>query len=174
MKRKSGRKKATIVVLSVILILGSSYIPNIFSQAIIGVNVNIRPVIMLEVFTPSQNIKSAGNASALLTTPLNINENPIYIRVRLAVSKNQIIQLRVQANGDLINTKGEIIPISNVAWHAQGQGFQDGILSKESPQVIATFVGPGFYEGIINYYWVNPPPLPHNFTQIITYTLTVV
>jgi hypothetical protein len=170
MKLENRRKKIAAALLSMILI-ASLYIPSIFSQAIIGVNVNIKPVLMLEVFTPSQIFRSAGQTGVLLITPLNIEENPIHIRVRLVIPKGQIVQLRVEVNGDLINSKGEIFPISNVGWHAKGPGFQNGILNKNSPQIIATWTKSGFYEGIINYYWVKPPSLPQDFTQLITYTL---
>ena len=145
-----------------VVLIGILYVPNIFSEATIGVNVNIKPVLMLEVLTPSHIYRSAGSSGALLNTRFNMNENPVVIRVRLSIPKGQTVQLQVQTNSN------------NIAWHAKGKGFQDGILSKDSPQIMAEFNESGYYEGIVNYYWVNSPSLPQNFTQIITYTLIIV
>ncbi|MCP2521087.1 hypothetical protein NLD30_11680 [SCandidatus Aminicenantes bacterium Aminicenantia_JdfR_composite] len=166
-------KKVKLIALAGVFLVGLLYFPNIFAQATIGVNVNIKPVLMLEVLTPSHIYRSAGAAGALLNTKFSIEENPIYIRVRLSIPKGQVVQLHVQANGDLISSDGKTFPISNIAWHAKGEGFVDGILSNNSSQVMATWNKSGYYEGVINYYWVKSPSFSQDFTQIITYTLIV-
>jgi len=141
----------------------------------IGFTVELKEWVILEVLTPSQYIKSAGNASAQTTVPLNMEDNTTHIiRVFLSIPRDKTVHLRVKAHGDLINSKNEILPISNIAWKAKGEGFNDGILSKNIPKVMATWTRSGIYEGIVNYYWVNSPSLPQNFTQIITYTLTII
>ncbi len=165
---------AFILAFIIIGLIGfTSSLSALSNQQNIGITVKLREWLILEVFTPSQTLRSAGEASAQITTNLQLEDNPIHIRVVLSVPHDQVVQLRVQANGDLFNSKGEIFPISNIAWHASGQGFQDGILSKSSSQIMATWVGPGIYEGIVNYYLLKSIPHSKDFTQTVTYSLVM-
>jgi len=140
----------------------------------IGFTVELKEWVILEVLTPSQYIKSAGNVSTQTTVSLNMRDNITHIiRVFLSIPRNKTVHLRIKAHGDLINSNNEILPISNIAWHAEGEGFQDGILDKNSPQIMATWNKSGFYQGLVTYYWVKSSPPSGDFTQTITYTLVV-
>ena len=127
----------------------------------------------LKLFTHSETLSSTGQSMASVTTHLKVEDDPIQILVRFNVSRHQMVQLQVQAHGDLIDEKGNTIPISNVAWHASGPGFQDGVLSKNSPQQMGSWVGSNRVFGTITYFYIQPPLQKGNHTQLITYSLFV-
>jgi len=163
--------------LLILLLIGSivfiTKLNAISSSESVKLSVEIKEFLLLEIFTPSQTLTNCGQSSAQVTTNFNIDDNPVNIRVILSVPRNQEVQLRVQTYGDLINSQGETFPISNVAWQASGAGFNDGILSKDSPQIMASWTGQGFYQGTINYFYVKSPSSPGDYTQTITYNLVI-
>lgn len=143
------------------------------NQQNLTVSVKIKEFMMLEVSTPSQKIMDSGRFGAQVTTVVRMEDNPVQIRAVLCVPHNQVVQLRVQAHGDMIDSRGNTFPISNVGWKASGQGFRNGLLSKESPQIMAAWIGPGMFQGTVSYYFLKTPDRYENYSQTVTYSLVI-
>lgn len=176
MKKNKRKKIIKLVILMVTFLMsGSLYSSNLNNKGNAGVCVRaeIREQLSIKLFTPSETLRSTGQSNASITTTLKIEETPVHIQVRFSVPRNQMVQLQVKAHGDLSNEYGDSYPISNVAWRAVGPGFQNGILSKNAPKQVGSWVGPNRVQGTIKYYYTNPPSKKGNYTQLITYSLFV-
>ena len=84
------------------------------------------------------------------------NEAPVEITVKATPGRGERVNLRIQAEGDLIDhSTGQKIDIENISWTASGQGFRDGILSKSSAQMLGRWNNSGVWEGTVTFYLLN-------------------
>lgn len=174
MVNQTGKKilKCVIFVFIIFLSLNNH---NLFSRSNTGVcvNVQIREHLSIKLFTPSETLSSTGQSMAFVTAPLKVEADPVQILVRFNVPRNQMVQLQVQAHGDLVDEYGNTFPISNIGWRATGPGFNDGVLSKNFPQQMGSWVGSNRVFGSVKYFYIQPPYKKGNHTQLITYSLFV-
>jgi len=170
---RRGCLTSLILFLAFFLIIGVNSSRGLSDSKNLVVSVELREWLMLEVSTSSEHLKSEGTSSCSVAGTLNVEDNPVNIRALVCVPKNQVVQLHVQALGDLLGQGGETIPISNVAWRSIGTGFSDGILGKGTPQVMASWIGPGFYNGSINYFFLDNLNPKESYSQTIIYSLII-
>lgn len=137
----------------------------------VSFSVTLREWLVLEVRTPSKILYSKGNSRVSVSSELKMDNNPVDIRVLLCVPRNQEVHLRVQALGDLRDYKGRTYPISKVGWKSRGEGFRDGKLEKNSPQIMGMWKGPGYHEGTVNYYYFQDPEEGEDYSQTLIYSL---
>jgi hypothetical protein len=71
---------------------------------------------------------------------INAVENPVTVEVTVRAGNPAITDLTVLAAGDLMSG-AELIPIGQVSWTAQGNGFVSGVLSKDDPQPVGQWFG---------------------------------
>ncbi len=174
--RSTGRLIPVILSILVALIIAMSVSLHVYAfsdQQSIRVAVEIKEFMMLEVSTPYQKLMNSGQSGAQVTTVLRMEDNPVHIRAILCVPQDQMVQLRIQAHGDMTDSRGNTFPISNVGWEASGQGFRNGLLAKESPQIMAAWIGPGMFQGTVNYYFLKSPDRYGNYSQTVTYSLAI-
>jgi len=176
-KDKSGEKKGRgfspfFILLSIIIFFSAPFLVTSVDSQEVSFSVNLKEWLILEVSTPSGVIKGEGTSSARVSSELNINQNPVDIRVLLCVSQNQEVKLRVHALGDLNDSQGNTFPVSKVSWKSTGEGFRNGRLDKDYAQIMGVWRGPGYHRGEVNYYYNQAPKKQGGYSQTVIYTLT--
>lgn len=128
--------------------------------------------LILEVSTPREELEAQGSSHCSAAVKLDTGSTEVQIRALLSVKKNQEVQLRVQALGDLLSPEGRTIPISHVTWTSSGEGFRDGVLNNHVSQIMARWTGPGLHVGTIRYAMnLEAPEVNENFSQTVKYSL---
>ncbi len=75
-----------------------------------------------------------------LAPTIGAAENPVQVRVVVKGQQpSSPSQLTVQAVGDLLSGS-DSIPVGQVTWTAQGQGFVSGTLSKTQPELVGQWL----------------------------------
>ncbi len=140
----------------------------------VGFSVDLKEWFVLEISADSETSTSQGNSMASVSSTLKLEDSPIQIRAFVSVVRNQTIELRVQAQGDLVDSQGNILPVSEIALKSAGDGFHSGSLSKSQPTLIARWVGSGFRQGTVQYYALNGQPQTGDFRQTVIYSLSAI
>ena len=84
------------------------------------------------------------------------NEAPVEIVVKATPGRRERVNLRIQAEGDLIDqSTGYQIDVSNISWTASGQGFRDGTLSKFRGKELGRWNNSGVWTGSVTFYLLN-------------------
>ena len=163
--------KASFPLFLVILFLsGATYTVAGSGTNTLGVSVELQEWLVLEVSTPREELTAQGSFNCSAAVRLDTGSTEVQIRALLSVKKNQEVQLRVQALGDLLSPEGGTIPISHVTWTSSGEGFHNGVLTNHVSQIMARWTGPGLYVGTIRYN-LDAPEMSENFSQTVTYSL---
>jgi hypothetical protein len=172
------RKKSFLLyrLLSVLLIILVTSISSSLAfpdSENLGFSVELREWLILEVSTPSEELRCEDASDCSISTTLDMKNSVTNIRVLLSVDKNQVVYLKVRALGDLIDPQGNIFPVSNVAWLSLGNGFVSGVLDKDQSQTMACWKGPGRHQGTVQYQYLKTPDKGKGYFQTITYCLTM-
>ena len=106
------------------------------------------------------------------TTPfISATQNPLGVLVRVTGNPKGQVQLTALAAGDLLSGSGSIA-ITAVQWTAQGDGFVSGALSKDTPQLVAQWVGNVYQQGTQQFQLTNSwSYATGNYSQTVVYTL---
>ena len=177
MRINKGKIRYIIEIASLILFLALFFKAGLSqpgpseSSSSVAFSVELREWFVLEVSTPSEVVKSEGASEASVTSALNLEDNLVQIRAFASVAKNQVVELRVQALGDLMGSLREIIPISDIAWEGFGEGFLNGCLNKNGSEIMARWVGPGFHQGAVRYFYLKGMAPKGDYSQKIIYSL---
>jgi len=178
-KKEDREKKRSFLLyqlLSVLLIiLATSIFPSlVFSDSDpVRFSVELREWLILEVSTPSGELRSEGASDCSISTTLDMKNSVTNVRVLLSVAQNQVVYLKVRALGDLVDPQGNIFPVSNVAWLSFDNGFVSGVLDKDQSQTMACWTGPGRHQGTVQYKYLKTPDKGKGYSQTITYCLTL-
>jgi len=140
----------------------------------VGLSVDLKEWFVLEISTDSETSTSQGNSMAGVSSTFKLEDGPIQIRAFVSVVGSQTIELRVQALGDLVDSQGNIFPVSEIALKSAGEGFHSGSLSKSQPTMIARWVGSGFRQGTVQYYALNGQAQTGDFKQTVIYSLSAI
>ncbi len=174
MRKANTINNKTLVFNFFIIILAVSSL-NLFlmgeGNSTVSVYAQIREQLSIQLFTPLETLKDIGQKKASVTKILNLGDDPDHIQVNFRVPRGQMVQLQVQTRGDFVNEYGNVIPASNIGWQAVGPGFNNGRLSKDSPQLMGSWNGSNCVQGMIEYYYIILPQKKGNYSQFITYTL---
>jgi hypothetical protein len=106
------------------------------------------------------------------TVPLvQASSGAFTVTAKARTTKDAQVLLTVQASDDLrsgMNT----LPASLIAWTGSGDGFQSGVLSRASSQLVAAWTGSGVWTGAQSFAfqnsWKHPPG-----TYSVTFVYTV-
>ena len=175
--KESERRRIASQVTSLLVIIIFILITSVFKiyashrNESTGFVVELKEWLILEVNTPDGTYKSQGASERSVATSLNMENNIVKINVLLSIAPNQTVHLRVRALGDLVNSKGKIFPVSNVAWRGMGVGFFDGVLDKDESRIMASWKGQGRYHGTVSYHFIRPPEQGEAYTQTVIYEL---
>lgn len=134
-------------------------------------SVTLREWFILEVSTAEESLTSEGASGVNLVSTLNAEGRPVRIRAFASVSKNQAFELRVQTWGDLKNSLGETLAISDLAWEGTGEGFVSGRFQPSGSAVLARWAGSGFHEGTVRYFTPKNDRLKGDLSQRAVYSL---
>ncbi len=96
---------------------------------------------------------------------------PAVSPVRIQISTwppNRRWEITMRAEGNLVNTAGEVIPISSISWKATPQPpFNDGVLVPGQSQRLGR--GRGNEQGEVSFYFQNSWSYPSGqYSQVIT------
>jgi hypothetical protein len=177
MRINEGKIRYIIEIASLILFLAIFFKAGLSqpgpseSSSSVAFSVELREWFVLEVSTSSEVVKSEGAAEASVTSSLNLDDNLVQIRAFASVAKNQVVELRVQALGDLMNSHGETLQASDIAWGGSGDGFLNGCLNKNGSEIMARWVGPGFHQGAVRYFYLKGVAPKGDYSQRIIYSL---
>ena len=98
-------------------------------------------------------------------------EGPLKIMAKGRGAQSNPLTLTVRADTDLAGAQGRI-PIQQVQWHKQGQGFTSGALNRGSDQLVARWTGGGVYQGGVEFYLKNDKGLaPGDYRGSVILTL---
>jgi hypothetical protein len=78
------------------------------------------------------------------------NENPVSITAKARTGSSSTVTLTFLAADDLRSTH-QTIPISNITWTSTGDGFQNGTMSKTTPQTVGRWTGAGSHSGTLSF-----------------------
>lgn len=139
-----------------------------------GFSVELKEWFVLEISADSEMSASQDNSMATVASELKLEDSHVHIRAFVSVVQNQTIELRVQALGDLIDSRGNVFPVAKIALKSAGDGFQSGGLSKSQPTVIARWVGSGFRQGTVQYCALDGQAQKGDFAQTVIYSLSAI
>jgi hypothetical protein len=140
----------------------------------VGFSVDLMEWFVLEISADSETSTSQGNSMASVSSTVRLENNPVQIRAFVSVVRNQTVELRAQALGDLTDSQGNILPISEIALKSAGEGFCSGSLNKSQPTLIARWVGSGFRQGTVQYCALNGQHPTGDYTQTVIYSLSAI
>jgi hypothetical protein len=99
--------------------------------------------------------------------------DPLLVTARTRVPRNSLVTLTVQANGDL-RSGVHTLPASTIGWIGGGAGFVSGTLSRQTPQLVGSWIGSGVRQGTQSYRfqnsWLHPPG---TYSVTLVYTLAI-
>ncbi len=176
--KKTPRKRDFLLyqlLIVSLIILGTSIFPSLVfpDSESVGFSVELREWLILEVSTPSEELRSESVSDCSVAATLDMKNSVTSIRVLLSVAQDQVVFLKVQALGDLLDPQGNIFPVSNVAWLSHGDGFINGVLDKNQSQTMARWTGPGSHQGTVQYQYMKTPDKGKGYAQTVTYCLTM-
>lgn len=107
-------------------------------------------------------------------------ENPVEIYIWTWGIGRQTFYLHVLANGNLESGKNQI-PIDNISWtatsiHSPGGNFFSGTMSAIESQLAGRWRGSSLIfprQGRFEFFYLNDPQPPGQYTQTVTFTLSV-
>jgi hypothetical protein len=175
-KTEKNRKKPFLllpIVFSIIFVTSIFHSLAFPHSENVKFSVELREWLILEVSTPSEELRSEGAPECSIATTLDMKNSVTNIQVLLSVAQDQVVYLKVQALGDLFDPQGNIFPVSNVAWLSLGDGFVNGALDKNQSQTMACWTGPGSHQGTVQYQYLKPPDKGKGYVQTVTYCLTM-
>lgn len=162
-----------LIVSSIILVTSLSPSQAFSYSENVGFSVELKEWLILEVSTPSERLRSEDASDCSIATTLDMENSVTNIRVLLSVAQDQVVHLKVRALGDLVDSRGNIFPVSNVAWMSLGDGFVNGFLDKNQSQTMACWTGPGRHQGTVQYQFLKPPDKGKGYSQTVIYCLTM-
>ncbi len=99
-------------------------------------------------------------------------EGAITITAKGKTSAGGNITLTLLASGDLTGG-GNTIPVSNITWTADGDGFVAGTMSKDAAQSVGSWTNSGNRQGSVSFRLANSWDYKTgNYSVSATYTLT--
>jgi hypothetical protein len=137
----------------------------------ISMKTEIKERLVLRVSSGAGTSSASGQNQAEAKHIFRMEDNPVQIQAFLRIGRNETVALYVRK--EIIDEQGDPIAAPDIGWQASGPGFQNGILSKGSTQVMARWTGPDHYEGTANYYYVGPKITNTSPTYVIYYSLVV-
>ncbi len=106
-------------------------------------------------------------------------ENPVEMYILTWGIGRQTFYLHVLAHGNLESGENQI-PIDNISWEttnifSPGGNFFSGVMSASEPQLAGEWRGSHLLprRGQFNFYYLNDPQPPGQYTQTVTFTLSV-
>jgi hypothetical protein len=173
MKRDIARYKAASLTLFLAILTGTGWAvsPATSESNAMSFTVNLREWFVLEVQTSEANLESSGATGANVTATMSPDGIPARIKALTVVANSRAVELRVQVFGDLVGPSGETLPLSEVSWAGAGDGFQSGQFTSSGSAVLASWVGPGYHEGTVQYFSPKTNATGGKYVQRIVYSL---
>ena len=175
-KKDIARNTAASLALFLAIVTGTGLAvsPAETESSTMSFSVNLKEWFVLEVQTPEAVLKSEGEKGANVTATMSADGIPALVKALTAVAGNQAVELRIQVFGDLVGPSGETLPLSDVSWEGNGDGFLSGRFTSMGNGVLARWSGPGFHEGSVRYFSPKADFSETKYTQRIVYSLTAI
>jgi hypothetical protein len=125
--------------------------PDVKEEVRIGAQVESRCKLAL-----STNLVSFTRVSPDIESLIPQNEFPLEVTIKTTLRQGERIYLRIQAEGDLIESKtGQKIDANNISWKVSGMGFRAASLSSTSSKAFGVWERSGIWKGTITFYLKN-------------------
>lgn len=105
--------------------------------------------------------------------PVTAASSPVRIQIS-TWPPNRRWEITLRAEGNLVSSAGEIIPVSSISWKATPQPpFNDGVLAAGQSQLLGR--GRGYEQGEVSFYFQNSWSYPSGeYSQVITITASLI
>lgn len=112
-------------------------------------------------------------ADADLFPTLSTTEGLVHVTVKITNGSAQTGHLTCTANGPNLVSGTDLIPIEKVSWIGTGAGFVNGTLSDVAAVPVGSGMGPGIYEGNLDFRMVNSWAYASgSYSQTVLFTLS--